>query len=1071
MANLVTKSLFCAAALLAAMPAGATGQFQKVGAQTPRFNRTGTQRGLVVPTAGQILMSKAQLHAPRLAADEETPNLFGCVIFDTNYDERPTGLYQFEASADGEWMLLNKDIIATQGAVLAGNTYWVCYQTYDGTFVEDYVDAYDVNTWECLEHLSANGTLHGVGGMAADPATGVIYGCFWGDDGQGCVFGTADFEAGIRTAICPISGTWIGCAFDADGTLYALDYYGDLNKVDKRTGDMTYIGSTGIESMYNPNGVTIDPNTGKMYVTAAPADGRGLLYEVNVSNGVATLIAELPYSAQVTGLCVINEPEEGQPGAIPSLEAQFNDGSLSGALDFRAPYEMADGTTGNGTLEYVLYVNGTEAKTGDMKWGEQVSLPYTVPEAGMYTFLVRPRCNGVLGAGKEATLYVGNDTPLEPVVKVERKGDKNIITWEEAPTGVNMGYVDLEKTTYTIRRMTDNTVVAENYAGTSIEDAVADGDKLVTCTYSVVATFDGRSSNAGISNPLYLGYIVPPFLETFDNEKSLEGWTVIDHNDDTMTWKWLTGGMVRVNYRNNIPMDDYLLTPRVKLEAGKAYRLSCDVNSHKAGTVERIEILLGNKPEVEALTTTLVAPTEIPYTEEFQQLNAVITVPEDGDYYVAFHGISDPGQYYLKLDNVAISEALPTTLPAAVTDMKVTPDYDGLLKAHVQFVAPTLDIAGQPLGSLTKIELKRGSEVVKTFDNPQGLCEFDDEVSEAGRYCYTAVTYGADGEGLSESYTVYVGINKPGMVTNLNIWEEEDGLVGLSWDAPAVDVDGQPINPALVTYTIADVTAGEPLIIEEDVTDTTYAVQAVAPGQQSFVSYAVFAVTKGGMSTGLQSKVLCVGTPYDCPFTESFPMGQLVHPLALTWADPAHKGQWMLLSDEDVEGVLTSADGDGGLIGMTGASIDDEATIWTGKISLEGVADPTLSFQLYNINQGEMDWNFVNVMVECDGQTDDLELYLTPADLGGTEQGWYTANVDLSKYTGKVVRLGITACTQVYQWTFLDDIRVGAATVGVEELTQEHEAVYYDLTGRRVANPAHGIFIKKTGDYVSKVRK
>lgn len=46
-----------------------------------------------------------------------------------------------------------------------------------------------------------------------------------------------------------------------------------------------------------------------------------------------------------------------------------------------------------------------------------------------------------------------------------------------------------------------------------------------------------------------------------------------------------------------------------------------------------------------------------------------------------------------------------------------------------------------------------------------------------------------------------------------------------------------------------------------------------------------------------------------------------------------------------------------------------------------------------------------------------------------------------------------------------------AGSVGVEDVAQgQAEAVYYDLTGRRVARPAHGVYVKVQGDKAMKVK-
>lgn len=1072
--SIITKSLLCATALTVATAMSASNPFQRVGSRQLRFNRTAGSSQFVQPRGGQMLFKQQQkpsaFRAPMTA--QAVPDLYGAVIYSAGL-VTPTGLYSVDFADNYALNLVNADIFATQGGVLVGSTYYVIYQTLeDGAFVHDWVDTYDIRTWERLSHEEKGGDpLFAPGDLAADPTTNTIYGCFWNDNGTGYVFGKVDYDKVERTAISDVYAPWIGCAFDAAGQLYAVNDNGNLIKVDKRNGEFEEVGYTGIESMY-PSSATIDLATNVMYCTAAPMDGRGLLYQVSLEDGTATLLCEFPNSEELVGLFIPVELDSEKPGPVRDLYANFPDGTLTGAIEFTAPTTMQTGDKGTGNLEYIVSVDEEDPITGPMTWGAEVSVPMTVT-TGKHDFTVKARSGSKESTIQTVSLYVGNDTPQAPIVEVERTDAGNVLSWTLPLEGVNGGYVNPSEAMFTVTRLNDNTVLAEGIKGRSFTDPVEETSNIVTYNYSVVATFDGRNSEAGFSAPMSLGFIEPPYLQTFDTADALAGYTIIDHNDDTMMWKWLDdggNGVVRMNYRNTVLMDDYLITPAVQLEGGKAYRLSFDVNSHKAGTTERIEVLLGEQPTVEAMTTTLVAPTEIPYTEQYQTKSAVIVPQATGKYYIAFHGISDPGQYYLKLDNIAISAAQSPELPAGVTNLTATPDYDGALKVHMQFDAPTKNVGGTGLNELTRIDVKRGDKVVKSFDNPKGKCEFDDEdFVESGRYAYTVTTYNSFGEGLSENVNVFVGINKPGVVSNLKIWEEEEGLAAISWDAPANDVDGQPMNPALVTYTIADVTTGEVIVIEEGITDTEYAYQAVAPGEQNFVSLAVFAVTEAGMSTGLSSKVIPVGTPFDLPYEESFANGLLYYPLALTFNDPSHKGQWQIVTDD---ADIQASDGDGGFIGMLGSAVDDEASIWTGKITLANAMTPQLTFQIFNMCIDETpNWNFVTVQVECDGKIDDLDM-ICPSDLGGTTQDWFMATVDLSKYAGKEIRLGLTACTQVYAWTFIDAITIADAQVGISSNTtdRQHETVYYDLIGRRIQTPGHGIFVARQGDKTMKVK-
>lgn len=1052
-----------ATAMLLTLATAATAQnLQRATTARLRFQRTAPQKGMVSTARQQTLPAIAK--APRRAAVVPA-TLFASVIYNTNLDARPIGAY--ELTLGGEkilWELQTDSIIASMGAVLKGYTYYVSYQTLVDGFVYDWLDTYDIRTWARTSHRESNVTLQASGDIAADPVTGDIYGCFYTADGSNC-FAKVDFDEMTATPILPLYSPWIGCAFDTDGTLYCVDGDGAFCRVDTKTGQTTAINYyTGITSFY-PSSATIDPDTHIMYCSAAPMDGRGLLYAIDITTGEATLVEELPNSEELVGLAIPVPFDEAAPAAVAGLNLDFADGALTGQAIFTAPSLTAGGEAGTGALSYTLAVDGTQVAQSSMNWGEIVTVPLTIAAPGIHTISVTPQAGDHQGHSASLTQYIGNDTPQAPVVSIKHEGEGNVISWTLPEAGVNGGYVNPAATTYTVTRTTDGTILALGLTSPTYTDAVAEGDSLTAYTYTVTATFDGRTSEAATTDALYIGHITPPYLQTFDDESSLNGWTVNDHNDDTMTWMWksMDGGVVRVNYRNKYVMDDYLFTPALRLEGGKAYRLTFDVNSHTADYTERIEVFGATAPTPEAITDTLVGPTDIHYTADYQTMTAVVTPAATGNYYVAFHGISDPGQYYLKLDNVALSEPLPTTLPAAPADFTVTPDYDGQLRAHIALTAPATDIAGQPLAELTRIDVRRGTTLVATIDQPQGLIELDDTtVATAGRYTYTATAYNTQGEGLSATALVYVGVNKPAAVSNLKMEETSEGIVTLTWDAPALDADGQPLNPALVTYVVANVTTGTPEVVAEGLTACTATLQPTLPGGQDFMSYAVFAVTAGGMSDGIATPAMPIGTPYALPFAEGFPYGSLQHGLALGWNDPSHKAEWVLLTDDDLADLnVVAPDMDGGMIGMKG-NLDDEATIWTGKIDLREAANPELSFQTYKIMQEETpDWNFFNVEVICDGKKETIEEGLCVSDIFGEDNDWVTAYIPLQRYKGKVIQVGLTACVQMYMWTFIDDLRVEDAGNAIQNVNIQKAAdgVVYDLAGRRVAKPTHGVFI------------
>ena len=69
-----------------------------------------------------------------------------------------------------------------------------------------------------------------------------------------------------------------------------------------------------------------------------------------------------------------------------------------------------------------------------------------------------------------------------------------------------------------------------------------------------------------------------PFFDDFKNKSDAYIYTIVDNNNDGFTWKWVDdnekGKAFRYSYSRNNAGDDWLMSPPVKLEAGKTYNVS-----------------------------------------------------------------------------------------------------------------------------------------------------------------------------------------------------------------------------------------------------------------------------------------------------------------------------------------------------------------------------------------------------------------------------------------------------------------------------------------------------------------
>lgn len=232
---------------------------------------------------------------------------------------------------------------------------------------------------------------------------------------------------------------------------------------------------------------------------------------------------------------------------------------------------------------------------------------------------------------------------------------------------------------------------------------------------------------------------------------------VLDTNADEVTWTYTnnsdSGSGVCYGYSRFNTGDDWLVSPAIKLEAGKNYHFAIDARGlYTAGGRFEVKAATGEaKASVLAAGTEIISSTDA--TANFLTYeNQSFTVSETGYYHFGVHAISDEGYGYLFVANFLVEEGPDASAPAAVGNLVVTPLTDKL-GATLTFTAPTKTLGGATLsaGGITRIEILRDGAVVHTIatPNPGASLAYTDEAVNLtiGNHKYQVVCYGASGIG------------------------------------------------------------------------------------------------------------------------------------------------------------------------------------------------------------------------------------------------------------------------------------------------------------------------------------
>lgn len=154
-----------------------------------------------------------------------------------------------------------------------------------------------------------------------------------------------------------------------------------------------------------------------------------------------------------------------------------------------------------------------------------------------------------------------------------------------------------------------------------------------------------------------------PYSYGFETS-DLDGWTVINAgtgNDwevaqaSAETPDPSEGKNYMLYYFHENPANSYLFSRGLNLKAGENINLKFDYMGIDAWFPEKMEVLIGQNPNVASMTQQLWIDEEI-INYPYETASVTFKVQTDGVYYIAFRAFSDPDQFYLSLDNIKISK-------------------------------------------------------------------------------------------------------------------------------------------------------------------------------------------------------------------------------------------------------------------------------------------------------------------------------------------------------------------------------------------------------------------------------
>lgn len=524
----------------------------------------------------------------------------------------------------------------------------------------------------------------------------------------------------------------------------------------------------------------------------------------------------------------------------------------------------------------------------------------------------------------------------------------------------------------------------------------------------------------------------PPVMVNFANwneDDFKKNFVIENANFDNEQFKWIPPGGQLQRSRNTVGLffttisdaNDWVITSKpVKLIAGLKYKLVGKASAYNPGATytETVGMYVGTGPKSADMTQVVIKPTMVSTKfDAIKELTGEFTVEADGDYYIGFVCKTPKnGGYWCAYHGFDLTAQGTKGQPMTPDAPKVVTDRSGKTEVKITGVAPTVDITGTPIKTITSMRIYRDGERIGEWTDvaPGGTTsEFIDNDTDhkliSGAHSYTLEVITPEGTSeISDATTVYVGINEPGVPTNPIVRHgSKDGEVTITWHAPALDKDGYPQNGD-VTYAVYAAEGSDPLA--DNLTTTTFTHQAAnAADTQKLFSYRVYAkTTKGRSARAAETANIPAGKALTTPYAESFANGQTAD--VIDFVNKVN-GQFKLYSD-----TYDSQDGDKGVAVFTGKSTSDEAELRSAIIDVP--ENCSLTFFFNGLAAGNNDR--LQLIIDSGNGFENAATYSLNSG------SWAMANFDLKNYAGKKIRYGFRAGYVNNGVVLIDNVRISA---------------------------------------------
>ncbi len=207
------------------------------------------------------------------------------------------------------------------------------------------------------------------------------------------------------------------------------------------------------------------------------------------------------------------------------------------------------------------------------------------------------------------------------------------------------------------------------------------------------------------------------FSHDFAATNELNGWTVIDNNNDGIQWE-LMDGMKGVVYNGNtteVAANDWLISPLFAVESGMHYVIEYTVAQRGAFGTDIINVHYGS--QVTTSSSTLLLEERYDHHAGMVTRRCHITAQEDENIQLGFNIVSDASNGIVTLKSVSVNESegqKPAPAPAIAVSSNFTEKT-----VTIKWINPQRDVDDIVIIQPMTAKIYENNLVVATIENMQ----------------------------------------------------------------------------------------------------------------------------------------------------------------------------------------------------------------------------------------------------------------------------------------------------------------------------------------------------------------